>query len=283
MVTPVKDLDSIELADSLEFHKAAPYIVTICSGKGGVGKSLLAANIAYALSQENLSVLLWDADKYFPNQHFLFGVEPPVRLTDVYHGHLPLKNALFKLSENLSLLADLPSPPSIEHYQCVEIINCYKQIITDTDFDIVVIDTPAGASYEVFDCCGLSDLSCIVITDEPTSLLDAYALIKILLQQNAVEKFAVLVNNVIDWEDADDITQKLNLATEKFLDVTLETLGFVPYARTVRNSILSQELYLMTYPESEVGKAITEISKKILEKFNIYNEKEVVSGSELIV
>jgi flagellar biosynthesis protein FlhG len=272
----------IDLDINLDFNnhtyqKAVPYIVTVCSGKGGVGKSVLVSNIAYSLAQENLSVLIWDADKYFPNQHFLLGVEPPARLSEVYSGMISLKNAVFPITTNLSLLADTPATGTNFFHDRNEIIECYKQIINDTDFDIVLIDTPAGASYEVFECCNISDLTAIVITDEPTSLLDAYALIKIIKQQNDIDKISLLVNNVIDWEDAEDISKKLNLATEKFLGVAFDVLGFVPYDRTVRQSILSQELFIIDNYDSEVSKAIRLVAGNILKRINLYdlNDKKL--------
>jgi len=106
----------------------------------------------------------------------------------------------------------------------------------------------------------------MVITDEPTSLLDAYGLIKILMPYIETEKIMFLVNNVIDIEDANDISRKLNLATENFLKIELEYLGYIPYDRTVRQSILRQELFTSLYPEAEVSKSIDSISKSIMTK-----------------
>lgn len=242
-----------------------PFVISICSGKGGVGKSVLTANLANVLSK-SLKVLIWDADLYFPNQHLLIGVEPPVRLTDVYSGKVAPSSALFSIHENLQLLADMPAAGKSEVFQASDLQEVCNSLIADTDFDIILIDTPAGGSYEVLQCAVISDLIAVVITDEPTSLLDAYGLIKIILPYIDTDSINLLVNNVIDSEDADEITKKLNLATGNFLDIELDYLGFVPYDRVVRQSILRQELFVDAYPEAEVSKAIVSIGDVILSK-----------------
>lgn len=243
-----------------------PFVLTVCSGKGGVGKSVLAANLAQKLSEQSLKVLIWDADMQFPNQHILLGVEPPVRLVDVYLGNINVKTALFGIDKNLYILADMPATGKSEKFHDPVILNTYNELLRDTDFDVLIIDTPAGNSYEILQCSNIADLVSIVITDEPTSLLDAYGLIKILLQYIELDKMTLLVNNVIDWEDADDISTKLNLATQNFLKVQFNVLGFVPYDRAVRQSILQQEPFTLSTPEAEVSKAVHKLAKNLYEK-----------------
>lgn len=251
--------------EELIHTKPAPFILTVASGKGGVGKSVLTANIANVLS-EDLSVLIWDANMQFPNQHLLLGVEPPVRLNDVYCGKIDVSKALYKVRDNLHLLADLPAAGESEKYGSNGILKVYKQLLESADFDVIVVDTPAGASTETLQCCQIADMVGVVVTDEPTSLLDAYGLIKLLLGLMSVDSINLLVNNVIDFEDADDISNKLNLATEKFLKYKFNALGFVPYDRVVRMSILQQELFTISRPDSEAGRAIKQLCAKLLEK-----------------
>lgn len=246
----------------------SPFVITVCSGKGGVGKSFIAANIANLLADKCLAVLLWDADMHFPNQHLLVGAEPPVRLSDVYTGEMNVLQAIFKTTDNMHLLADTPATGKIREYSAEAILNVYKQLLIETEYDVIIIDTPALTNDEVLQCCNIADLITIVVNDEPTSLLDAYGLLKILLPYIGKEFINLLVNNVIDVEDADEISEKLNLATEKFLNTQLDVIGFIPYDRAVRQSIVQQKLFTDFVKGSEVNKALNKIVENILKQKN---------------
>jgi flagellar biosynthesis protein FlhG len=242
-----------------------PLTLTLCSGKGGVGKSVLSANLAYLLSQMGYSVLLWDADSYFPNQHLLFGVEPPVRLSQVFSGNVKITDAIFIVNLNLHLLADSPATGIYNYPSNISMLDIYQELLLDTKYDIIIFDSPAGASEKVIQCAKLSDYSMIMITDEPTSLLDGYGLMKILMNFVEIKSFKLLINNVIDFEDADEINHKINSATRKFLDFEVEEIGFVPYDRIVRLSIQRQELFSKISPESEIIASLKKIAIRISE------------------
>jgi flagellar biosynthesis protein FlhG len=186
-----------------------------------------------------------------------------VRLTEVYAGRVNVDQAVFRVSDNFFLLADLPAAGKTDDLPTDMLYEVYKEILAYTDFDFILIDTPAGASAEVIECSRFADMVNIVITDEPTSLIDAYALVKILLEYIPLKKINLLVNNVIDLEDADEITTKLNLATEKFLGLKLDLMGFVPYDRAVRQSIIHQELFTNSNNACEVNESVEKIADKL--------------------
>ena len=257
------------------FQKPMPYIITICSGKGGVGKSVMAANIASSITNDDLSVLLWDADRQFPNLHLILGVDPPVRLNEVYEGHLRINKAIFALNENFSLLADEAADGEQKNISSAAIFEVYRQIIQISDHDVIIIDAQAGVTEDVIQCCKISDLIICIVNDEPTSLLDAYALIKILTQILETDKISILINNVIDTDDASEIYEKLNLATDKFLHRRFDTLGYVPYDRAVRRSIQRQELFVDVYPDSDVTLSVRKIASILSNRIK-NNEFEIV-------
>lgn len=256
-------MNNIFTDNFLKKREKTPFAISICSGKGGVGKSFIASNLAYKLSQHGDKVLIIDADSQFPNQHIILGVEPPVRLSQVYAKKVKATDAVYKINNYLYLLADSPAQGLAEFYDESMLIDVYKQILHDFDFDIIIIDTPAGATRRVIESCEIANLSGIVITDEPTSLLDAYGLIKILLNYIPVDKMKLIVNNVIDYEDADEMTTKLNSATRKFLGFNIGELGFVPYDRSVRLSIQKQELLVIHHPEHEITHSFDRIVSAI--------------------
>jgi len=246
-----------------DFEKM-PLAITICSGKGGVGKSVISSNLAYSLSTKDFKTIISDADSYFPNQHIIFGIEPPIRLADVYKNQLPVLEAITKLYDNLDLLADSPATGNYSKSTPTPILDIYKDFLLDTNYDLVIFDTPAGATDQLIQCSKISDYIGVMITDEPTSLIDAYGLIKILLKFVRKDKIFLLVNNVIDIEDADDVSHKLSSATEKFLGFALNQIGFVPYDRVVRLSIQRQELFRITDPNIEVSKSIDKIADNVI-------------------
>jgi flagellar biosynthesis protein FlhG len=245
-----------------------PFIITVCSGKGGVGKSIVTSNLSYKLAEKGLRTLVWDADSQFPNQHLIFGVEPPIRASNCYSGHIPVDKAIHKLGKNLYLLADMPAPGLTQYYSDTFIIDTYQSFEESEEYDIIIFDTPAGAGTNVLQCAAIADLIVVMVTDEPTSLLDAYALIKIFLQNINIKKLCLLVNNVIDDEDATDVSTKLNLATAKFLKQKYEYLGYIPYNREVRHSLLAQELFIKKTGNTEMLESFKKIVNNIVNKLN---------------
>lgn len=247
-----------------EFYEAkTPFVLAISSGKGGVGKSVVASNMAYELSELGKKVLVWDCDMQFPNQHLIIGVEPPVRLSHVYSDMISIDKAYYKVKQNFDLLADLPAAGISGEYSPNALIETYNKIIFSSDYDVIIIDTPAGGNNNVIQAAEISDRTAIIITDEPTSLLDAYALIKILMEIIDQNEIRLLVNNVIDFEDADEMSHKLNLATTKFLKMQIHNYGFIPYDRAIRQSIIMQKLICREAPEAEASIHIRKIAKII--------------------
>ncbi|MBE2188016.1 MAG: P-loop NTPase [Desulfobulbaceae bacterium] len=252
-------MNNIYTQSFLHSREKTPIAISICSGKGGVGKSFISSNLAYLLSESGAKVLIFDADSQFPNQHLIMGVEPPVRLSQVYKKNVKVSDAIFQVDKNLFLLADMPAGGLNNTTDEYALIDVYKKILLEHDFDFIILDSPAGATQRVIESCEIANMTIFVITDEPTSLLDAYGLIKILLNYIPVSKMRLLVNNVIDFEDADEMSRKLNAATMKFLGLEIEALGFVPYDRMVRLSIQKQELLCQINPNHEVSNALKRI------------------------
>jgi len=209
----------------------------------------------------------------FSNQHLIIGVEPPVRLSDAIAGKVKPSSALHQIDERFYLLAEMPSSIEESNFSTKLVFDVFKDLIIETNFDIIIIDTVPGASEESLFYCDLADLALVVINDEPISILDAYALIKILMFFKANSEIAMIVNNVIDADDANEVGTKLNLAIERFLDSKIEKIGYVTYDRLVRRSIIRQELFVINQPDSEVSGQIRKIAHFFADKVF---EKEIV-------
>lgn len=238
-----------------------PFVIAVCSGKGGVGKSILTANLALGLGEQGLQVIVWDADIAFPNQHILFGVEPPLRAYDVFRGKSSAAAALFPAAANVRLLAGKTGagpadvPPNELH--------AVAEMLHGEQASVLLIDTSAGSSDDVLQSCAEADLVLIVVTDEPPSIVDAYGLIKILQTNTPSKPVALVVNNTIDAEDAEEVVKKMNMATERFLKRRVGSLGFVPYDRAVRTSIVEQKPLLHLQPSSEAAVAIRALARAL--------------------
>lgn len=244
-----------------------PKFLSLCSGKGGVGKSVLTSNLAYLLSKK-MKVLIWDGDLFFPNQHLIFGIEPPIRASEVYSGRVSLDRAIQNIGENLFILADSPANENNELIKPSRLYDIYEDIIKLDQFDIVLIDTPAGGTYELLQLAAIADILAVIITDEPTSLLDSYALIKIMLQFTSADRIKLIVNNVIDDEDAEEVKGKMKIVTENFLKFNPEYLGYIPYDRLVRQSIVKQELLSKYNTDSEVTDSLIGLCDNICKIIN---------------
>lgn len=241
-----------------------PYIITMCSGKGGTGKSVITANLAHHLAKKGKKCLVWDADSMFPNQHLIFGVEPPYRLSEVYSKKLDLMYVVYKINSNLDLLADQPSAGLVAEYGQTPLLNAFEQFPDNLDYDYIIFDTAAGAGDMVMQSCLLADEILMMLTDEPASLIDAYGLIKILRMNGLDDKIKTIINNVIDEEDAEDMNNKLSAATRHFLAVEYPLLGHVEYHQLVRKSIISQQLISEMETDNIITTQIEKLADRII-------------------
>lgn len=256
--------------------------ITFCSGKGGVGKSVITANIAGSLSNLSRKIIVFDSVLDLPNQHIIFGVEPPIRLSSVLSGHVDINSALFQVRKNVELLVDSPFEIENNDETVLDMNDIVRDLQVRNDYEYLFIDTQSGITDQLVSFCYLSDLVVIMITDEPTSLLDAYGLVKVLVNYIDPKRIVLLVNNVIDSEDAAEVSQKLNLATEKFLKFRLNLIGFVPYSRNVRLSIQTQELLIDIFKQDESSIAINRIASEIdsmfIKNVKINNDYELTKA-----
>ncbi|MGI6370641.1 MAG: P-loop NTPase [Candidatus Kapaibacterium sp.] len=236
-----------------------PYLITIVSGKGGVGKSMITANIAYRLSELGKKVLAIDADIMCPNLHLLFGCNPNLRLDDWIYKRSSAVRIIHNIYENLDIIAGTAGNSNLDLQDYVSFIDLYQELLLNTDYDYILVDTAAGISKNLVEFCSFSNKISVVITDEPTSILDGYGLIKILQSYVDTAKIDLILNNIIDDEDAKDISNKINQATNHFLNLEFNILGVIPYNRAVRQSILRQEVLSKILPDIDVVQAINKI------------------------
>ncbi len=275
----LKEQDTINVSNNYTSSK----VISVSSGKGGVGKSNFVANLAYSFSRLGKKVVIIDADLGLANIEVLFGVIPTKNLSHVLYEDLPVTEALSDGPNGIKFLSGgsgLRELSKINNREMQRVIECFNYL--DKVFDIILIDTGAGVSDIVINFVKASTMSVIIATPEPTSITDAYALIKIIKEEYAVDQRDVqlhlVINKVDDKQEGDEVYNKLKTVSEKFLQVDLTLLGYLFNDSCLISSVKKQSPASILFPESEYVKAINSIAYKILEiKEEVLEEEETSS------
>lgn len=244
--------------------QGGPRVFSITSGKGGVGKTNITGNLALALSKMGKRVLIFDADLGLANIDIIFGIHPEYHIGHVISGEKTLSEVIVETSGGIGIIPAVSGEDTmttLEPGQKLSLLSEFE-VLNDV-FDVVLIDTSAGISSNVV-YFNLAAEECIVVaTGEPTSITDAYGIIKI-LNQNGAKRFKLLINMVAGVEEAKTVYFTLSQAADRFLNgVVTEFLGFIPRDPLVSQSVIERKPFLINYPESEAAKSITGLAKKL--------------------
>ncbi|MCX7747015.1 MAG: MinD/ParA family protein [Clostridia bacterium] len=249
-----------------DIGKKQAKIITITSGKGGVGKTNIAINLAIALSEMGLRVVILDADFGLANIDVLFGMIPKFTLVDVIHNE---KNILEVLCEGPKNIKFISGGSGVEDLIKLDKNQLQKFVtniaLLDKISDVVLIDTGAGLSDNVMSFVMAADEILLVTTPEPTSITDAYALIKMVSHRDKEKIIKVVVNRAENENEAIDILNKLSLVTEKFLSLRLHSLGYILQDEAVIKAVKLQQPFSLSFPKSHASKFVREISRKLIE------------------
>jgi flagellar biosynthesis protein FlhG len=249
--------------------KRSARVITVTSGKGGVGKTNITINLAIALSEQGLRVVILDADFGLANIDILFGIIPRYTLVDVIKNK---KNILEILSEgprNTKFISGGSGVEELVKLDRDQLLRFVENIsLLDKIADIILVDTGAGLSENVMSFVMAADEILLVTTPEPTSITDAYALIKMVSNRDKTKKIKVVVNRAESVNEANDILNKLVLVAERFLGLTLEPVGFILQDDAVIKAVKQQQPFAISFPRCQATKYIKDISGKLLESNN---------------
>jgi len=240
-------------------------VIAVSSGKGGVGKSNVVINLSLAFDQMGLRVLIMDADLGLANIDVLLGLTPKFNMSHVLSGQKVLEEVLVdgpgrvKIMPASSGVQELTRLTDDQKLLFLELLDSLE-----TDIDILLIDTGAGISDTVLYFNLAAHERIIVVTPEPTSLTDAYALIKVLYSKHGERHFRILVNSAAEESMGKSIFAKLSRVADHFLDgLSLDYVGTVPHDKSVTNSVLQQRPLLEAFPESPAAKAFVQVAENI--------------------
>lgn len=242
-------------------------VIAVTSGKGGVGKTNVTANLAVLLARQGKRVLVIDADLGLANVEIIFGVKPRHHIGDLLSGAHTIDEVLAEGPLGIKILpagSGVQSLTQLTDEQKQRLLASFDGL--EDRFDVVFIDSGAGIGDNVLFFVGAAQEALLVVSPEPTSLVDAYAVVKVLSQQAGVRDFGVVVNPVVDELAARDIFPKLTTVTNRFLDARVQHLGYVPRDENMHRSIMARTPIVELFPMSPASRALGEVAKRLLER-----------------
>ena len=239
-------------------------VVAVASGKGGVGKTNVSVNLSLALAAAGKQVMLLDADLGLANVDLLLGLQAKWNLSHVIKGERTLEEILVDAPDGLKIIPAASGTQMMSELtasQHAGIIRAFSEL--HTPVDVLVIDAAAGIADSVISFTRASHEVIVVVCNEPTSLTDAYALIKVLSEDHGVKRFNVLANMTRTPTEGSNLFTKLTRVTDHYLDVTLDYLGGIPYDEYLVKAVKKQQPVLKAYPQSASSLAFRKIAGKV--------------------
>lgn len=244
---------------------ALPLVFSVTSGKGGVGKTNISVNLACALTKMGKRVVILDADLGLANVDVVLGLAPKLNLFHLFHEGMTLEKILFDTPYGFRILPAASGVSDMVNLTTGQKLDLLESMdYLEADIDHLIVDTGAGINDNVLYFNIAAQERLVVLTTEPTSLTDAYALIKVLKLNHGVDHFRVLVNMAKDEKTAKEIFVKLYRACDHFLSgVSLDLVGFIPMDPMVRKAVINQTPFMQMAPGCPASLAITRAAERI--------------------
>jgi flagellar biosynthesis protein FlhG len=240
-------------------------VVAVTGGKGGVGKSNVSVNLAIGLAEQGKRVVLLDADLGLANLDILLGLSVNRNISDVLAGEAKLSEVMVEGPAGIKIIPAASGTQQMANLGEVEhagIITAFSEL---GDFmDVLIVDTAAGISKTVTSFVRATQEALLVVTDEPTSVTDAYALIKVLNRDCRMNRFRIVANMVKTPKEGQMLFNKLVKVTDRFLDVNLHYCGSIPMDDAVRKSVQRQKAVLEAYPRSKAAVAYRTLAQRVV-------------------
>lgn len=245
-----------------EIFSSEPRTIAITSGKGGVGKTSIAVNLALYLANEGNKVTVFDADLGLANAEVMLGIIPPYSLYEAVYDGMPLEDIAAQGPLGVRIISGgtgFLEMANLDHVRRQQLLKMFKQYSSSND--IILIDTSAGISKNVLGFAAAAGEIIVVVTPEPTSLTDAYALIKIISNYKLHTEVGIVVNRSADRREAMQTLRKISNVVGRFLSININFLGWIPEDKYVSQAIKRQKPYFLTNPNSPAAKGIGGIAR----------------------
>lgn len=240
-------------------------VVSVTSGKGGVGKTSLIVNMAIASAKSGKKVLIFDGDLGMANVDIFFGLKSHANINDLLSQRVLLQDVLLKADEGVYLISGgngILEANSFNSFQRRAIVETLGQL--SREFDLIYIDTAPGIGENVLSLNAAADLITVLITPDPSSFADAYSLIKVMNAKYKENRFAIVCNMVRDEADGYAYFERFNQVADRFLNISLDYVGSIPLDPSLRRSNAQQRIVLKHDPQCVAGRALMKINQNLI-------------------
>jgi flagellar biosynthesis protein FlhG len=250
-----------------QIQKQGPKIVAVTSGKGGVGKTNVVANLSVSLSELGKKVVVLDADFGLANLDVLLGLTPRYHLGHVLFGNKSLTEIMIQGPKGIRIIpasSGLQRMSELTSAQRNHLVESFTHLDADTDY--FIIDTAAGISRNVIHFLLSAQEVIVVSAPEPTAIVDAYAVIKIILAEDHSKSIQVLINSVDDTEEAHEVFRQINSVVKRFLNREVDYLGHIERDSHVPQAVRSQMLVTHRFPNAPSSRCFRDLARRIAQQ-----------------
>lgn len=259
----------VRMNNQTQSSKKVARVITVTSGKGGVGKSNMSVNLALQLRKLGKSVLIFDADFGLANIEVLFGAIPQFNLGDVIYRDKNIKDVITTGPMDIKFISGgtgIDGLGNLGKEQIQKLVTNLAEL--DSLADIIIIDTGAGISDSVLDFVMSGSEVVLVTTPEPTSITDSYSLLKAINRNKDYDKsnlrIRVAVNKVSSQNEGKALFSKLNVVVQRFLDLSIEYLGAIPMDESIYKAVMQQSPVSLKFPNSKATRAYEDVARIII-------------------
>lgn len=239
-------------------------VLAVTSGKGGVGKTFVAANLAVALARAGMATTLLDADLSLANADVLLGLTPPRTIEHFFRGQVPLSELAVEGPGGIKVIPAGSGIPELAHLPPEEMLRFVEGLREVGErCDVLLIDTAAGIGDQVSRMLMLADRTVLVTWPEPAALVDAYAALKVALRRDPAQEIGLVVNGASDEDEAHRVHQRLVAAARQFLGRGIDFDGFVPRDPAVAEAARRQDALVLAQPHAPASRALERLAAKV--------------------
>lgn len=264
MLDQAEALRKLVNSEEQEQKNTSTKIITVTSGKGGVGKSNFVVNLAISLQNKGKKVLIFDADLGMGNDDVLMGLYPKYNIFDIIFNGLELEDIIIEGTNGVSLIPAGSALSKAQELSESEKKSFLGKLEVLDQYDYILMDTGAGVNKDVLSFIAASEELIIVTTPEPTSITDAYSLVKTTDHYKLKTKAKIIINKAFTIEEGEETYNKFNRAVSRFLKIEVEYLGCILEDKKLVQSVRQQKPFIILYPNCDAAKGIENIAMKLI-------------------